>query len=151
MSNKTKFSIRRAIALSFLFFAKTIVLSHAIIPHHYHNQIPVASFAHHHHECGLSYDHHSNLCVDPYCHIHGNVEDCKLAEYYIKICKCKQAFLLHHCDTELFFCFLTLFSDYTVSIADDISLQFGQNISHYTKYISQSLGLRAPPFFNCDL
>jgi len=36
-------SIKKAIATFFILFAGTIILAHAVIPHHHHDGIPVAA------------------------------------------------------------------------------------------------------------
>ena len=148
MFYKTGFSIKKAIALSFLFLANAIILSHAIFAHHHHD-IPVTVVATYYgHDC----NHHNDdanpfKCKDPYCH--ENIEYCVLSMIYASFDYDKQRFQSYNFNFDLLPCVLTLFSDYSIpSITDDVNLSFRQKpylISYHTEYISQSLGLRAPP------
>ena len=117
-------------ALIFFMFASASIVAHTTIFHHHLDDIQPIS------QC----DH------APY---HENFEDCALTTIYVNTCKCNQTFLSHNCDFEVLPCFLILFSDYSIpQTADDVSLPFGQKpylIPCLTEYISQSLGLRAPP------
>ena len=154
------------IALLFMMVAKAIILSHAFIPHHHYDGLPVAIISihhkhdhHHHHEhdCN-SHDyhhgkhaHHACQCFEQNCQEHGHADDCQLfTDIYFRFCNCNHVFSSCDCGNHLSHNFLTLFSDYsTPLIFSDIGLPFRQNpmfLSCFSEYISQSLGLRAPPF-----
>ena len=153
MRFKTGYSVKKAIALSFLLLANVIILAHTVISHHHHDAIFVTcTTAYHENDCNLPNHHHDDdqpagQCDKPYCH--GSFEGCALETIYVNSCKCKQTFQLHDCRFELLPCVSTLFSDNSAPILDDdIGLPFRQNPylqSYNTEYISQSLGLRAPP------
>jgi len=151
---KKGYSIQKTIALFFLLLANAIMLAHFVISHHhYHDAIPDATaVAHHEHNCNLHNHHHDDdqpagHCNDPYCH--GNIEDCSLANLYVRFDNDNRVIQSFACDYNLLPFFLTLFSEYiTPQIADNIGLPFRQNpnlLSYHTDYISQSHGLRAPP------
>jgi len=121
-------------ALLFFMLASVSILAHNVIFHHHLDDIQ-----------------HIVQCNHTHCH--GNIEDCSLAHIYVKPYVYNQTFLPHNYDFEYDFeplpCFFTLFSGYSIpQIAEDIGLSFRQKpylISYHSKYISQSLGLRAPP------
>jgi len=117
-------------ALLFLMLAGTCIAAHAVFCHHHTDDIqPVA-------QCD-----HETPC-------HGDIGDCALENIYIEPYKCCRTFLQHHCDFKLPLCYLTPFSDDAIPQIADISLPFRQNPllpSYLSEYISQSLGLRAPP------
>ena len=73
--------MKRALSLSFLLFANVILLAHAVIPHHYHNQIPDISWGSIHKN---DETHTSNQCIDPNCPIHGVEEDCFLEKLGVR-------------------------------------------------------------------
>ena len=124
-------NIKKAIALSLLLLAGTVILVHAVTPHHHHDGIPV--FTHHEHN-GSMPDHSKTD---------------QLHEFRIL----KKA--NERMDNELFpdldfiwlFC---LFTDYSIyRINDDVGSLFLQQpyIQHiHTEFITRSSGLRAPPF-----
>ena len=150
MGNSTK----KAIALSFLFLANAIMLTHAIIPHHHHNGVFFTlATAHHNHDCDSHNDHQNcddtqsdRKCEYPFCD--DNAEKCSLTTIYVKVSDNRQSFQLHDFDIDLLPCILTLLTDYNAPLIDDVGLPFRQNPylqSYHTEYISQSLGWRAPP------
>jgi len=121
-------SVKKIISLSFLLFAGTIILAHAVVPHHYHNGLPFITDNH---------DVHHSHNQDQ------NVEDCFFSTVYVRLSNDQQLFQL--LDFNLQPCFLTLFSDYFICKIE--KSKFKTYLLHYhTEYISQSLGLRAPPF-----
>ena len=148
MFYKKGVSVRKAIALSFLFLANAILLVHAVVAHH-HDGIPVALVAIcHDHDCTSQHPDDADPleCNDPYCH--GNIKDCSLSLLYANFEYDKKAFQSQDFNIELLFCILTLFTDNNAPLINDIGLPFRQNPylqSYNTEYISQSLGLRAPP------
>jgi len=147
--------VRKSIVLSFLFFAKLMILAHAIVPHHHHNGLIFTIIAaHHEHDCNSHNDH--QRCKDAqsdgkcdYTHCNEDFENCVLTMMFVKSCNCRQTFLLHHCSFDALPFVFTLLADYSApQIDDDVGLPFRQNPllpSYLSEYISQSLGLRAPP------
>ena len=119
--------MKKRIALFFLLLANTILLAHAVIPHHHLEDIqPVG-------QCN-----------------HENMKDCPLTTLYIKFDNDKPILQTHNFNLSFSPCVLTPFSDISIfPIPDTIGLPFRQKpylLSYYTDYISQSLGRRAPPF-----
>ena len=146
------FSVKKVIALLFLLIAKTIMLAHVIIPHHCHNGLIFTTIiAHNAHDCDTLNDHQCNHALSngkcDYTNCNNDFDNCVSATIYIKSCNCRNTYLLHDCNFEL--SHLALFSDNSLPpIVDDVGLPFRQNpltTSYLTEYISQSLGLRAPP------
>ena len=117
-------------ALLFFMLVSASIMTHSVICHHHLGDIQSI-----------------NQCDHTSCH--GNIEDCTLTKIYIKFENHRQLIQLHSVDFDFLPCILTLFSDYSIpQIADAVGLPFRQNpyvISYQTEYISQSLGLRAPP------
>ena len=124
-------SIRKAISLSFLLLAGTIILVHAVIPHHHHNGISFISEATH--------PEHDDLH-----------EICLLSNIYVKKSNENQTFQFHGFDFDTLPWGFTFFSDVIIpQSTDDDCLVSGQEpylLFHHTKFIARSSGLRAPPF-----
>ena len=127
-------SLKRAIALSFLLLAGTLILAHAVIPHHHHDGLPVVA-AHDEHE-GNAPDH--------------NTQECWLLPMFkVRLGNDKQMCQSPDFDHDLLPCLLTLFSDYAAyQIKNDAGSLFVQppyiQLLH-TAFIVCSAGLRAPP------
>ena len=163
---KSGHGIKKAIAFSFLLLANAVILAHAIVCHHHYEGMLIVC-AHHeqgcnhheqgcnHHEQGCNHheqgcNHHDDTrpfgqCHDPFCH--GDFEGCSLTMIVIKLVEDKQLPQLpDFCSPT---CDFTLFSGCSIPpITDDTGLPFRQKpylLSFHIEYISQSLGLRAPP------
>ena len=134
--------MKRAIAISFLMLATITIVAHAVIPHHHHAQIPVAFATAHHHD---THEHDSTHNCDCNTHEHCNFEDCLLFNTIVRANNETQIKQF----TDFAYAALPLFSVYsTPDIDNAFGLPFRQKpylISYLTEYISQSLGLRAPP------
>ena len=131
---KGRHSIKKIIALSCWLIVGTIMLAHAVVPHHHHDGIPcLSNFAHD------SSDQHSSE----------SHENCLLTKVYLRWSKDKQIHQLHHFDFAPYPCQITLFfDDFTSRIRDDIGLPLEQKpylLPFYTELIAHSSGLRAPP------
>ncbi|WP_313380484.1 DUF6769 family protein [Proteiniphilum saccharofermentans] len=147
--------MKKAVAISFLLLANMIVLVHAVIPHHHHNQLPVSFDIVQHEHGDATHEHfpHNHDTQHPVPHgdnSHGHkvFEECILNQAYLKIGNDKQVAQLHNLDFTLLSCLLTPFSDSLTAVAGLEGLPFRQNpylLSYHTEFISQSLGLRAPP------
>lgn len=145
--------MKKAVALSVLLLANIILLAHAVIPHHHHNQILVIVCGNHHEHDGVTEEHRHHAathpvsqCTDPDGHCHGAVEDCSLTKIIVRIGNDRQA--IQHIDFELSPCMPAFPVHPITTITSLESLPFRQKPHlplFYTDYISQSLGLRAPP------
>ena len=155
MHNKARYSLKKAIALSFLLLANTILLAHAVVSHHHCDEILVTCAAdHHEHDCDSHDQHHSDEdlpdgeCNNPYCH--GNAEDCSLSKIYVRFGNEKQVFQLLNFNYKQLPSLSIPFTTYSISqIENNTGLPFRQNpylIPNYTDFISCSSGLRAPPY-----
>ena len=123
-------NIKKAIATLFLLFAGTIILAHAIIPHHHHDGIPVA--ARHVHD-GKIPDHSRT----------DQLHECFISK------KANERIDNDQLPDFGFIWLFCLFSNYsTYRKIDDAGLLFRQppNIQLlYTEFIARSKGMRAPP------
>ena len=138
--------MKRAIPLSFLLFANVILLAYLVVPHHHHEKTG-ACFADflckdgnekHHHEPTNKHEKNSfpeQCCFDVYV-LTGN--NTKPACRFHKKCDCG-----HHLP------YATILTTlYTCDFVDDTVIYFRQNPFvplFYSEFISQSIGLRAPP------
>jgi hypothetical protein len=142
LDTKNRNSIKKAIALAFALFAGMSILAHAVIPHHYHNGIPFMSTA----------AHHDDAYPDQSYSQEESIEDCFFANVYVILSNDEQLFYSLDFDFDQLPCFLILFSDYSIpKIENNTGFPVGQKpylLPYPAEYISQSLGLRAPPFFN---
>ena len=150
MNFKIGYSIKKVIASSFLFLATTIMLAHAIIPHHHHNGLIFTTItAHHDHDCN-SHDAQSedDSCDYPLCS--DGIENCELATFFARNDSERRTVQLSDFAFDLFSSDFILFTnDHIPPLNNDIGLSFRQNPflpSYYSEYVSQSHGLRAPPF-----
>jgi len=149
--------MKRAISLSFILLANIILLAHAVIPHHHHDTIPVVIISHHEHDRKAHEHHHHhddnepvNSCDASDSHAHNGFEDCILANLFFRLENERQEFQTVNCDFGLLLWLSPLLSGYELPpIINDTGLPFRQHPlqpSYFTDYISQSLGLRAPPY-----
>ena len=146
--------MKKTIALLFLLLANLFLLAHNIAPHHHHGEMVTCfdthrndlneACNHEHHDIQTQqHEHEENSSSDKCCNIDNSYfpTENKInisCEIHTK-CDCVQAFIL---------------TSYTLNMQDfidDTIIHFRQNpyvpIFH-SDFISQSLGLRAPPFFN---
>jgi hypothetical protein len=145
--------MKRALGISFLLLANVITLVHSVVPHHHHNGIPVAFAITHHEHSDIEHDHHLHDTAQPVkqegdSHKHTIAEECLLQTVYVKINHGERAFRLMDNGFDPFFCLFVLYATYSIPEITDYGLPFWQKpylISYLTEYISQSLGLRAPP------
>jgi len=138
--------MKKAFAISFLLIANMILLAHAVIPHHYHHQIPDITWSF---LCENGNSHTANQCTDPDCPAHGVVEDCFLKKIGVRFNNNGQLKSSIDTDFKLLPCLLSLFAVTPIIEIDNLeSLPFHQKphlLSHHTDFISHSFGLRAPP------
>ena len=147
-------SIKKAITLSFLLLANIILLAHAAVPHHHHETISICfcdmhgtnceeTCTHEHHDTQTTHhEQHEFPSSDDCCYIdtfyaptHNNLKtSCHLHEK----CECGKMILYALISTSI----------YTSDFVEDTIIHFRQNPCvqlFYSDFISQSIGLRAPP------
>ena len=145
--------MKKTIALLFLLLANSILLVHSFVPHHHHGNMEACFNSHcsceeahqheHHDKHAHQHEHEENPTSGQCC----NIDNCYIpTENKINIacqihtkCDCTQEYLL--------------ISDIlkVQDFVDDTEIHFRQNPYvpiFYANFISQSLGLRAPPFYN---
>jgi hypothetical protein len=121
--------MKKAISVSFLLLANIVLLAHAVVPHHYHGQVPVISCDFQHEQNDDTNDHN----------------DCLLSKVYLRFGGDKQLLPFIDVNAELFFCLLPVFSD-GFSNLETLPFRYKPYLQFlYLAQISQSLGLRAPP------
>jgi hypothetical protein len=155
MNVKTKLNMKKTRAMLFLLLANAIVFVHAVVPHHYHNGIPFILNHHEHENCSHDFQHLDDEQFANECHLcHSQDEcfgDCFFSPVYVRLSDDKQLFKMVDFDFERLPCFFMLSSDnFVFKARNDNGLPFEQKpyLSFYLiEYISQSLGLRAPPVF----
>ena len=129
--------MKRAISLSFLLIANVILLAHTVVPHHHHENVSICFSQTTHHE------HEGNPSSEKCCVIDN--------DYTPAENKLKTACHIHikcNCGQILFA--LVSNSLNIQDFADDTIIHFRQNPYiplFYSKFISQSIGLRAPPAY----
>ena len=139
-------SVKRAMTLSFLLLANIILLVHAVIPHHHHDLVCCSPNAH----CDDNDETHEHT-ADSGCQQHDDEnkgKECPLKDVYMKPENDKSLVDLNP-HNDLQYPVLLLFPVKSmVKITDLKNLPFRQKpclLFYYTDYLSQSLGLRAPP------
>lgn len=119
----------------FLLFVNTIILTHAVIPHHYHDGVYVSTATCNVHE------------ESPYDHCPLNHEECFLTKAYVRPDNDRAIFQAFDLGIDLDL--PALLPDYPESpIEDVLGLPFRQKpylLSRHTEYVARSLGSRAPP------
>ena len=137
--------IKKTISLLFLFLVNMIILAHSVVYHHHNDQmfVVLCTVNQGHHCDGTAHNHHgedaenTNRCCAS--------EDCQLNTLYTKADDFK---LTKPIFEESNFDINTLIVNQTIQIADLTGLPFRQNpdlLLLYSEYLSQSIGLRAPP------
>jgi len=142
--------LKKAICFIALFLANFVLLLHAAVPHHYHEQTGVC-FAFHCKDSKEAHIHeHSNL--DTHQH-EGNTssDECRIdGVYTITDKNIKADYCLHvKCNCEYVLYTLILNNLDIQDFIDSIKIPFQPKpylLSYHIDYIVQSLGLRAPPF-----
>ena len=142
-----KLSVKKVISLSFLLFANAIILVHSVVFHHHDSQqFAVICAENQKHDCNehtkqkkhCDHENHSknSCCV---------IENCLLSNLFTKT----DRFKLTKPIVSNFDIIINNIPVYkTVQITDLAGLPFRQNPFvplFYSEFISQSIGLRAPP------
>lgn len=142
--------MKRIIAISFLSLATMIIVAHAIIPHHHHDGIPMLlssqmhkTMQERHHDCSCD-DIHSQ--DDNHCHSN---EECPIYDY--SVIPENERIINASSNNDIFqtFTFIVLLhKNPIIEISEYRNLSFREkpySESYHTVYITNSLGLRAPP------
>ena len=141
---------RRATAISLLFLANIVLLAVAVVPHHHHGDMICFTASH---CCG--HEHDADGCHDEqqtsHAHEHhGDAGCCNVEEWLLPNIEPEHKHQYHcscsTCNNDLFVAILPDLSEPTIQ---PVSLPFRQAPTTETYvciYVSQTLGLRAPPF-----
>lgn len=141
--------------MSFILLANMVMLAHSLVPHHHHNGNPVAICVnyHEHNNATDKHRHHADTLpreqsANPDRHCNGIFEDCALSSILVKIGNDKQALQCIDFEFDPSPC-LPVFSINPITKTTDLEgLPFRQHpyiLQCYTDFVTQSLGLRAPP------
>ena len=138
--------LKKAISLFFLLLANVIILVHIAIPHIHHSNTVVCFGVTHCEEHDEAHSHSH----DTGCHTHDDgegLEECPLKEQYVRFENITSLadYGLHNVQYPVLFLFAI---NLVVEITDLEGLPFRQNPYvplFYSEFISQSIGLRAPP------
>jgi hypothetical protein len=143
--------MKKTTALLFLLLANSILVVHSFVPHHHHGSMEACYNSHceeahqheHHDKHANQNEHEENSTSDKCC----NIDNCYFpSENKINItcqihakCDCGHAYIL--------------ISDFlkVQDFVDDTEIYFRQNPYvpiFFSDFISQSLGLRAPPLYS---
>ena len=146
-------SMKKAIGIGLLLLANLVLLVHAVIPHHHHNPLfnsCIISFHQHDavHHCQHLQSKATTSENDENTHRNLSLEDCLLDNVYIRFVNDNHS--IQGNESNIDFQPLFLLSDNSIRIESDFTpLPFRQkphSESLYTSHITQSKGLRAPPF-----
>lgn len=139
--------MKKVIALSILLLANIVLLAHAFVPHHHHENIPFCIGLH----CiDSNLAHDSSSDCDPNNH-KGNDSsgDCLIDNVYTRITNDRQVVDSSDNDYIQLPHFLLLFcSDCCIRISNTEGRQIELKpylYSYHTLFLTRSLGLRAPP------
>ncbi len=145
--------MKKAIAFIIILLANVMMLAHIFIPHHHHNQLPVAVLVDCHDHDNDKHEHHHHNQTDSnneskHSTSQDNFEDCLLFKTVIRFCDDSQPI-----QTIVQLDYPGYFDCLPPSINDIEITDYGNQFypkpflqSYYTNFITQSLGLRAPPF-----
>ena len=129
-------SIKKAISLSFLLFANVVILAHSVIFHHHDSQIPCNENTEQHHCCDDT--GHTGKCCDS--------KNCLLDTPFTRNNDSNQ--LLPVFNNFDFVIINIVPANQIIQITDLTGLPLRQRpypLLFYSGFISQSMGLRAPP------
>ena len=151
-SHKNKFMLRRAAAISFLFLANIILLAVAVVPHHHHEEMICFTASHcggheHEHDADCSHDEQQPLHTHEH---HGDTNYCHIGKWLppniAQGHKCQCHCFCTACNNDLFVATLPDFSEPNIKQANLPFRQAPFEETYISVYVSQILGLRAPPF-----
>jgi len=144
--------MKKALSLSLLLLANIILLAHAAVPHHHHETICICfcntpycegnkgTCTHEHHDANTT--HHENNHNEQCCSIDtiytAEYKNIKTSCHVHEKCDCGKTVVYVVPPNSL----------YTSDFVDETIIHFRQNPDlplFYSEFISQSIGLRAPP------
>ena len=135
---------KKIVSLSFLLLANVVILVHSVVFHHHDHLTPVVL-------CVISQEHHCDGTTEHHCHDTENtnkcciIENCSLNAPFTKANSCK---LIKPVFNNFDFIINNIPANQITQIADLKGLPFRQKPYlplFYSEFISQSMGLRAPP------
>ncbi len=136
--------MKRAVTFIFLLLANIALLAHAVVPHHHHGGSITFILCSHCNDCGKACHHNHEAGQHD-----DSTEDCPLKEGYIRADSCKQVVSADSGDdTQLSDDLPLFYFDSVIKVTDCGYLHFRQKpylFFYHTTFISEALGLRAPP------
>lgn len=136
--------IKKLTAFSFLLLASMLLLAHAVLPHHHHHQQVCIETTH----CNTDEEDHAHKSSET-DHQHDGSTDsstCVLKQAYI-IPSSQERFVnnLNNPQDNLHFFIFSNFEQVDLQPVSDYIKFTPKLFSFYTKFITPTLGLRAPP------
>ena len=150
--HKNKSMFRRVVAISLMFLANIVLLAVTVVPHHHHGDMICFTVSHccgHEHDTDCSHNEHNPSHAHEH---HGDAGCCNVEEWLLPniepndkhsyFCYCVT------CDSghDLFISIIPQFLEFS---SQTECLPFRQapfEETYISVYVSQTLGLRAPPF-----
>ena len=146
-----KFMFRRAVAISFLILANIVLLAVAVVPHHHHGDMIcfATSHCHHGHDGVDKSCCHHDTQQPLHSHEHSDANCCNVDEWLLPNIEPEHKHQ-HHClcTTCNNSFFVAVLPDLTEPTIPPAGLPFRQTpttVTYLCIYVSQTLGLRAPP------
>lgn len=136
--------MRNKTAFIFVFFANIVLLAHAVIPHHHHQNFPLETYIDCNHNEG--HKHHVNMPVCNHDHQHDKITACIIQAMLIPGEEIRGKYISEK-NVANDMLFLALFV-YNFSAHENllgISLEIAESIPLYSQLLNSCLGLRAPP------
>ena len=145
-------SIKKALSLLLLLLANIILLAHAAVPHHYHETLSICfchtpycednkgtcTHEHHNAENNHNENNHNEQCCSIDTIYTAGYKNIKTSCHVHDKCDCGKTVVYALIPNSL----------YTSDFIDDTIIHFRQNPNiplFFSDFISQSIGLRAPP------
>ncbi len=149
--------MKKAIGIGLVLLANMVLLAHAVIPHHHHDQsVESCSVSFHQHEAVHHCQHlkSTNTFYENTGNAHRglSLEDCLLENIYVRFVNDNHTTLTNEPDLETDIHFSQFFTspDNFIRIESDSPPSIFRQKPHleslYANHAAQSFGLRAPPF-----
>ncbi len=138
--------MKRTIVFLFLLFVKCIILTHAIIPHHHHDQVTTCFPQNHHLDCGRTYHHNDGDCHHNSDH---HIGECITRKEFTITNNDKLTNIIGNCSKQLpnyHLLFYTQANNRTITLDGMLFRQKPCIPFYHVVFIFRSLRLRAPPF-----
>ena len=141
--------LKRATAISFLFLANIVLLAVTIVPHHHHGEMICFTASHcygHEHDADCS--HHEQQ--PSHTHDHGDANCCNVEEWLLPNIEPEHKHQCHcycsTCNNDLYVAILPDLTEPNIQLVGLLFRQAPTTETYLCIYVSQTLGLRAPPF-----